>query len=129
MPGSTRTFSYTLIPEPDDVPLIESRVRKVVGYACDGDDRITCHDVAGTALGCVRISLTIKARDRWWATQLAQDILNLITWGLKTNATRLDLQSRRQDPHQNRGYAHGRTKRTRAPRQFSSCETTSSPTP
>ena len=126
MPGTTRTFNYTLIPGPDDVPLIEKRVRKVVGYACDGDDRITCHDVTGEALGAITISFTVKGRDRWWATQLAQDIINLITWGLKTNATRLDLQSHRQQPHQNRGYAHGRTKRTRTQRQFSSPETTSS---
>lgn len=128
MPGSNRTFTYTLIPEPDQAGNIESRARRVLGWACEGDDRISCHDVTGAALGAVTISLTIHGRDRWWSTQLAQDILNLVTWGLKTDATRLDLQSRRQDPHQHRGYEHGRTKRTRD-RQLSSFESTASTGP
>lgn len=125
MPRTVRTFEYKLIPGPDDVATLEARARKILGWACEGDDRITCHDVTGSALGVVTLSLTVKARDRWWATQLAQDILNYVTWGLK-NSPRLDLQSSRQPIHQNRGYAHGRTKRTRTPHQLSAEETTSS---
>jgi len=94
-----------------------TRVRKVLGYACDGDDRIECHDVTGEALGVVTMSLTIVGRDQWWCRQLAQDILNHVTWSLRNEAgATLDLQSWRLEPHQNRGYAHGRTKPYREPR-------------
>lgn len=110
MPRTTRTFTYTLIPPPDQVEAFDARVRKILGWACDGDSRITCHSVTGAALGTVSMSMTIKARDRWWVTQLAQDVLNHVLWGLETNATRLDLQSRRQEPHTHRGYQYGRTK-------------------
>lgn len=113
MPGSKTTFNYTLVPEPDDTEKVRAQAERVLGWACEGDDRITCHEVTGTALGAVALSMTIHARDRWWATQLAQDILNIVLWGLETGATRLDLQSRRQEPHDHRGYAHGRTKRYR----------------
>lgn len=111
MPGSTRTFTYTLVPALEDVARVERQARKVLGWACDGDTRITCHTVSGSPLGVVTLSLTVVGRDRWWATQLAQDILNRVLWGLQTNATQLQLQSRRQDPHTHRGYAHGRKKR------------------
>lgn len=120
MPGTTRTFTYTLIPDPDNAARTEVQVRKVMGWACDGDDRITCHEVSGAALGAVTMSMTIRARDRWWATQLAQDVLDLVLWGLKTNATRLDLQSRREEPHSHRGYQHGRTKTYREARSTNS---------
>lgn len=110
MPGAVRSFEYTLTPAPEDLAKVEARARKVLAAACDGDDRITCHDVSGTPLGVVTLSLTVHGRDRWWATQLAQDVLNFVLWGLQTNATKLDLQSRRLEPHTNRGYAHGRQK-------------------
>lgn len=113
MPGSTRTFTYTLLPPLEDVSRVEKQARKVLGWACDGDDRISCHDVTGSALGVVTIGLTIHGRDRWWATQLAQDVLDIVLWGLQTNATRLQLQSRKLEAHTHRGYAHGRTKRHR----------------
>lgn len=117
MPGATRTFTYTIIPSSEDASTISAHARKVLGWACDGDPRITCHGISGDELGVVTLNLTIKARDQWWATQLAQDILNLVLWGIRNKATRLDLQSRRAAPHANRGYGHGRTKRTRTPRQ------------
>lgn len=110
MPGTTLTFSYSIIPAPDNVENIEKRARKVLGWACDGDKRITCHEVTGAGLGIVTLSLTIHGRDRWWATQLAQDILNRVLWGLESGATRLDLQSRKQPPHKRRGYAYRRTR-------------------
>lgn len=112
--GSKRTFTYSLIPEPSDVARVEAQARKVLAWACDGDDRITCHDVNGSALGVVTLSMTIHGRDRWWSTQLAQDVLNIVLWGLRNDVkTRLDLQSRQQEIHMHRGYAHGRTKRHR----------------
>lgn len=117
MPGTTLTFTYTMIPDPDGVAFLEKRARKVLGWACDGDKRITCHEVSGAGLGAVTLSLTIHGRDRWWATQLAQDILDRVLWGLESGATRLDLQSHKQPPHTNRGYAHGRTVTVRGARQ------------
>src|SRR5262245_16540966 len=103
MPRTTRTFTYNLIPKTEDVGQLADRARKVLAYACSGDDRITCHDVTGDMLGIVTLSMTIKARDRWWATQLAQDILNFVLWGLEDTAARLDLQSHRPSPHTHRG--------------------------
>ena len=114
MPGSTRTFTYTLVPENEQVTRLEHRARKVLAWVCEGDDRITCQDVTGSALGVVTISMTVRGRDRWWATQLAQDVLNHVLWGLETGATQLQLQSRRQDPHTHRGYQHGRHRRYRS---------------
>ena len=113
--GSRRTFSYRLQPASEDVAIVAARVRKILGVACDGDDRIECHDVSGEALGVVTMSLTIVNRDQWACRQLAQDILNMVTWGLK-NPTELDLVSQRQPVHMNRGYGHGRTKTYNEPR-------------
>lgn len=110
MAQTTRTFTYSFVPAPEDVERVERVTRKVLGAACDGDKRITCHDVTGTALGVVTLSMTIRARDRWWATQLAQDILNIVLWGLEGEAVRLDLQSVAPAPHDHRGYEHGRRK-------------------
>ena len=115
MPGSTRTFEYSLVPtSAETVTRLEKRAAKILGWVCEGDKRITCHNVTGSALGIVTLSMTIQGRDRWWATQLAQDVLNTVTWGLETGATRVQLESRRQEPHDHRGYAHGRTKRHRS---------------
>jgi hypothetical protein len=106
---------------------VAAQARKILGWTCDGDPRVECHDVSGEALGTVVLSFTIVGRDQWWCRQLAQDILNRITWGLTNDVeTKLDLQSYRQEPHTHRGYAHGRTKpyREPAPRQPRSPEGT-----
>jgi hypothetical protein len=116
MAGSERTFTYTIKPEAEDVDRLTTKARKILANACDGDDRITCHDVGGDAVGVVTLTLTIRGRDQWESRQLAQDILNHVTWGLK-NPAGLDLASERQPPHDHRGYAHGRTKRFRARRK------------
>ena len=117
MPGSTRTFSYTLIPkDPEALEKVAAKAHRILGWACDGDDRITCYGIDGEALGIVTLNLTIKARDRWWAMQLAQDILNYITWGLRSDVD-LDLRSEGPPPHENRGYVRGnRTKTWREPK-------------
>lgn len=109
MAGTTRTFTYNIIPPPQEVSRVENKARRLLGWACDGDSRITCHDVSGSSLGVVTLSMTIKARDRWWATQLAQDVLNRVLWGLK--GIRLDLQSVGPEPHTNRGHARTRSNR------------------
>lgn len=118
MPGATRDFSYSLTPKDRaDVSLVAAKARKILAWACDGDDRITCKGIEGEALGLVTLKMTIVGRDRWWAMQLAQDILNIVTWNLeKTVQVDLALESWALPPHTNRGYAHGRTKRYRSPR-------------
>jgi len=113
MGGSTRTFEYTLQPKNGDITRLLAQAERVLGWACDGDPAVTCHGVSGEALGIVTLNLTIRGRDQWWSRQLAQDVLNLVTWGLEANATQVQLESRRQEVHQHRGYRHGRTKRYR----------------
>lgn len=105
-----RTFSYTLkAADQEGHEMLVKKARKVLGWACDGDSRITCHGVDGEAVGVVQINMTIKGRDLWATHQLAQDILNQVTWGLKQPAE-AQLSSKSQEPHSNRGYAHGRVK-------------------
>lgn len=117
MPGSRRTYSYALVPVTmDDAPKVLARAERILGWACDGDERIECHGVTGEALGSITLNLTIVGRDQWWSRQLAQDILNLVTWGLEKDATRLQLESQRQEVHMHRGYGYGRTKTYRTPR-------------
>lgn len=116
MGGSKRTFEYVLTPDSEAVSGLLRRAERVLSWACDGDPRIECHGVSGEALGTVILNLTIVNRDQWACRQLAQDVLNLVTWGLRSNATQLDLQSRRQPVHMHRGYSHGRVKRYREPR-------------
>jgi len=108
MAGSKRVFTYTLV-SPDEPQVLAAKARRILAWACDGDDRIECHDVSGEALGIVTLNLTIHGRDQWWCRQLAQDIVNMVTWGLK-NPARLDLSSKREAPHSNRGYQGGRSK-------------------
>ena len=111
MPGSKRTFEYVLKPTGEDVEQTFRRAKRILGWACEGDKRIECHGISGEGLGVVTLNLTIVNRDQWACRQLAQDILNLVPWGLATDATQLTLQSRRQQPHTRRGYgAGGRTK-------------------
>lgn len=116
MPGSKRTFTYVLVPQPGQEERVLAKATKIMGWACEGDPRITCHEVSGAALGVVTLSMTIHGRDRWWTTQLAQDILDGVLLGVGTIA-RLQLDSERQTPHDHRGYAYGRTKRYRDRRQ------------
>ncbi len=110
--GSRRTFSYTMRAAPEDTERLATQARKILGWACDGDSRIECHDVSGEALGAVTMNMTIVGRDQWWCRQLAQDVINHITWGLKNGIqTKLELESHRQEPHRKRGYGEGgRTK-------------------
>ncbi len=119
MPGSIRTYEYTLVPQTaEDATTMARQARKILGWACDGDSRITCHSVTGEAVGAVQLSMTIIGRDQWWSRQLAQDLINMVTWGLR-NPARMEVLSTRKEPHANRGYAHGRIKqwRERASRQ------------
>ncbi len=115
MPGSRRTFSYRLLPEANNLEQTKAQAERILAWACDGDNRIKCHGISGEAFGHITLNLTIVNRDQWACRQLAQDILNLITWGLK-NPAGLDLTSQRQPTHTHRGYAHGRTKRYNEPR-------------
>lgn len=125
MPASNRTFNYTLIPtKAEDLERVTRHATRWLNQACEGDKKITCHGITGDALGVVTMSMTIRARDRWWAAQLAQDVLNYVLWslehssaGLERGAVRLALESERQAPHDHRGYAHGRTKRYRERRR------------
>lgn len=109
MAGSKRVFTYTLIPKAEDTGELGRRAKRILAWACDGDDRITCHEVTGDAVGAVTLNLTIQGRDQWWSRQLAQDIINLVTWGLQ-DPCRLDLTSKKEAPHMTRGYAGGRSK-------------------
>lgn len=111
MAGSKRTFEYILTPGEENVEQTFRRAQRILGWACEGDKRIECHGISGEGLGVVKLSLTIVNRDQWACRQLAQDILNLVTWGLVNDTTQLALQSHRQKPHMRRGYgAGGRTK-------------------
>jgi len=112
MPGSARTFCYTLTPADGDVEKMTRQARKIMGWACDGDKRITCHGVDGGMFSVVQLNMTVVGRDQWNARQLAQDILNMVTWGL-ANPASMDLLSQRQDPHDHRGYQYGRVKQWR----------------
>jgi hypothetical protein len=117
MAGSKRTFEYVLKPTGEDVEQTFRRAQRILGWACEGDKRIECHGISGEGLGVVKLNLTVTGRDQWACRQLVQDILNLVVWGLEKDATRLDLQSRRQEPHLTRGYgAGGRTKTYRSPK-------------
>lgn len=109
MPGSTRTFTYTLTPTEADLEKATARARKIMGWACDGDRRITCYGVEGQLYGVVQLSMKITGRDQWATRQIAQDLLNMVTWGL-SNPAEMRLLSERLDPHDHRGYAHGRIK-------------------
>ena len=113
---TTRTFTYTLTPAPGDTEDAYRRAAKMLGWRCDGDNRIACHGVSGESLGVVIISLTIRGRDKWDSMQIGQDLINDITWNL-ANPARLEARSVPLEPHEASGYARGgRTKRFRAPK-------------
>lgn len=120
MPGSVRDFYYAITPQdPEAVQATVKRVRKILSYACIGDDRITCLEVEGEALGTIIIRAKITGRDQWWTRQLAQDVVNVITWGLEqqTGGLDLDLRSVRLPTHEARGYVAGNRKaRSNRPR-------------
>lgn len=113
MPGTVRTFTYSLIPAPEDVALVAAHTRKVVGWACDGDKALTCHGVSGEELGLVTFTVTVRGRDRWWAAQQVQDILNLVCRGLGDKAGRLVAGSEPLPPHTNRGHTYTRSRASR----------------
>lgn len=113
MPGSIREYTYTIRPKADeDFAKLSRQARRILGWACDGDKRITCAGVTGDAFGVVQLHFSIKARDQWYSRQLAQDILNLVTWGLASPAE-LELASERLPAHEMRGYMYGRVKKWR----------------
>ncbi len=120
MPGSKRTFSYSLKAEkPEEVDRVYKKAKQILGWACDGDARIECHGVSGEALGVVTMNVTVVGRDQWATRQIVQDVLNKILWGLgHPKDVGLQLQSERQEPHDHRGYAYGRTKRYREPKPW-----------
>lgn len=120
MPGSRRTFSYSLKAEkPEEVDRVYKKAKQVLGWACDGDARIECHGVSGESLGVVTMNVTVVGRDQWATRQIVQDVLNKILWGLgHPKDVQLQLQSERKEPHTHRGYAHGRTKRYRDPKPW-----------
>jgi hypothetical protein len=110
MPGSAREYQYTIKPrDVADIKRLSKQARSVLGWACDGDKRVTCHSVDGDALGVIQLNFTIRAHDQWGSRRLAQDIINIVTWGLSKPAE-LQLASERLPPHQMRGYLHGRVK-------------------
>ena len=117
MPGSKRTFNYVIKADPEQAPKVLAQAERILGWACEGDERVECHGITGESLGAITMNLTIVGRDQWWCRQLAQDILNLVTWGVRTDASQLELQSRRQEVHQHRGYSYGRTRRYRERRE------------
>lgn len=112
MPGSKREYTYTVKPKPEDLRRVTRQATATLGWACDGDKRIECFGVTGEPFGLVQLKFTIKARDQWYSRQLAQDILNIVTWGL-ANAAEVQLASTRLPPHEMRGYLYGRSKRWR----------------
>jgi hypothetical protein len=111
--STTRDFSFTLTPaEGQDAAELARRARKVLGWACEGDHRITCQGVDGEMYGVVQVNVQVSGKDRWNCGQLAQDLIQAVTIGVKDPAG-LDVESRQLPTHTNRGYGHGRTKRWR----------------
>jgi len=115
MPGTRRTFTYSLTPDADDFDRVLKKAQRILGWACEGDHRVECHGITGEALGTITLNLTVVNRDRWAATQLAQDILNYVTWGVDTDIN-MDLGSLPPAPHEHRGYQFGRSKRFNEPK-------------
>lgn len=107
----TKTYRWRLTPRAEEaVEDLARRARKVLGWACDGDPRITCKGVTGEPFGFIDISFKITGRDLWWTGQLGQDIINLVTKRLLDPAA-VDIDIEREPIHDHRGYAYGRTAR------------------
>lgn len=111
--STTREFSFTLTPaEGQDIQDLARRTRKVMGWACEGDHRITCQGVDGELFGVVQVNVQVSGKDRWNCGQVAQDLIQAVTIGIKDPAG-LTAESRQLPTHTNRGYQHGRSKRWR----------------
>lgn len=112
----TRDYVWRLRPgEDEDLAELSRRARKVLAWACEGDNRLTCQGVTGEALGFVEIGFRVVGRDLWAAGQIGQDIINLATRRLIRPA-HATVAMEPLGPHDHRGYAHGRTKRVNRPR-------------
>ena len=112
--STTREYRFTLVPHEDaTTERLARRARKVLAWACEGENRITCQGVEGEAVGAVQLRFMVTAKDRWAAGQVAQDLVNAVTWGLEQPAG-FEVEGWHLPPHMNRGYGHGRVKRWRA---------------
>lgn len=109
-----REYRFTLTPHVDmTVEALARRARKVLAWACEGENRITCQGIEGEALGTVQLRFAVEAKDRWACGQVAQDLVNTVTWRLEQPAG-FEVEGWHLPPHMNRGYEHGRVKRWRA---------------
>lgn len=112
----TRDYVWRLVPtEGEDLADLSRRAHKVLAWACEGEKRLTCKGITGEPLGMVELTFQVVGRDLWAAGQISQDLINHVTWRLK-NPAKVTVMSEPRAPHQNRGYAHGRTKRVNSPR-------------
>lgn len=112
----TRDYVWRLTPQNnEDLADLSRRAHKVLAWACEGEKRLTCKGITGEALGFVELTFTVVGRDLWGAGQISQDLINHVTWRLRNPASVI-MTSDPQPPHENRGYAHGRTKRVNRPR-------------
>ena len=112
----TRDYIFTLTPATaETVDEVARRARKILAWVCDGEKRIQCSGVDGEAFGLVQVSLEVKGRDRWACGQLAQDVIHMVTIGLRDPA-QLGIHFDSKPTHTHRGYQYGRSKRWRAPR-------------
>ncbi len=112
----TRDYTFTLTPATTEaVDEVARRAKKIMAWVCDGEKRIQCQGVDGEALGTVQVSFTAQARDRWACGQLAQDVIHMVTIGLKDPA-QLGIHFDNKAVHAHRGYQYGRSKRWREPR-------------
>jgi len=112
----TRDYVWRLTPsESEDLADLSRRAHKVLAWACEGEKRLTCKGITGEALGFVELNFQVVGRDLWAAGQISQDLVNHVTWRL-ANPAEVVTWSEPQGPHQNRGYAHGRTRRVNRPR-------------
>jgi hypothetical protein len=111
----TRNYVWTVRPsDPAELPRLAKKARKVLAWACEGDDRLTCRGITGEAVGVIQLTFTVVGRDLWAAGQLGQDVITLATRRLKSVA---HVSSLPRPPHMHRGYAYGREKRVNSPRR------------
>lgn len=109
----SRDYTFTLTPSnAEAVDEVARRARKILAWVCDGEKRIECAGVTGEAFGTVQVSFSVVNRDRWACGQLAQDVIHMVTIGLKDPA-QLGIHFDGVPTHDHRGYQHGRSKRWR----------------
>jgi hypothetical protein len=114
--ATIRDYQFTLTPsQPEGLPQLAQRARKVLAWACEGEKRITCFGVDGDLYGLVQIRFTATGKDRWACGQLAQDLIHVVTEGL-ANPAKLEIDSNRLPIHDHRGYRYGRTRTWREQR-------------